>query len=167
MMTTSSTPKRIWDIRDLRKAFSGHRHPLPASRVPPPIESRRTPACSGQKSPGMSSTLGLIEKKEPELPGGAPVRSAMSSSISPMGVIPSGSGKPSVAARLLSGSPSTAITWAPSLANEAASPALSVVLPTPPFPLTAIFKSDLLRRFTRARVDSAGSVPSCSGRIQR
>ena len=71
----------------------------------------------------------------------APVRSSTSLRILEIGTIESSvsSSKPNARPRFASGSTSAASTGLPSAAYNLASVAAKVVLPTPPFPVTAIF----------------------------
>ncbi len=141
--TTSSRKKTTCDTRLFNRALSGHTHPAPPFFTVP-MTMRRTFPFSSQSFSGRSSTFGLIVKKEPDCPGLAPVLSSMSASISAIGTILSMPSKPRVAPRFASGSASIAMTRFPFSATCLMIRLAIVVLPTPPFPVTASFNRNLL-----------------------
>ncbi len=116
-----------------RKDDAGHIHPLPPLSTVP-ITSILTPSGpTTPKSSIISSTFGLSLN----IPAGPPALSSIRSSYSVRGA--GGSSIPSAEARFISGSASMASTSIPSCARSRASVPASVVLPTPPFPVIAIF----------------------------
>ncbi|OPY41761.1 MAG: hypothetical protein A4E40_00544 [Methanoregulaceae archaeon PtaU1.Bin059] len=115
--------------------YSGQRHPVPAFCTPP-ITRRRTPSAAGIANRSATSATSGLRTMNPPRPGTPPIFSWMYAFCSVSGVIGCEAGIPSVAARFAWGSPSTARTGIPRRENACASRAVSVVLPTPPFPAT-------------------------------
>ncbi len=139
-MTTSSLLRIISDKRLLRRTFSGQAHPSPPFWAPP-MTSSFIPWKSMPYLSAISLTVGLSLNSWPNCLSFAPVLSSISWRRLEMGVIEDAcSGRiPMAEAKLASGSASTAKTWYPSLLKKWAKMPAMVVLPVPPFPVTANF----------------------------
>ncbi len=112
---------------------AGHIHPDPPLSMVP-IVSMETPCSVTPNRQAMSSTFGFSLKRPP-VP--VPARSSISFLCSVSGA--GGFLIPMADARFMSGSASIARTAKPSAAKMRASVPASVVLPTPPLPVIAIF----------------------------
>ncbi len=124
-----------------------HMHPVPPAFTVPITRSFTPSGASTANRSTMSLTRGFMLNMAPRASvGDTPVFSFTSSSFSLRGVTASASfgGTPRLYARLRLGSASTARTLYPSLERSLDRVAETKVLPTPPFPATAIFIGVLL-----------------------